>query len=277
MPYPADLPADIASTVRRCLSEDIGKGDLTANLISADAVSKASVICRQTAVLCGTAWFDQVFKQLDEKVEVVWLFADGDLINNKQVVCELTGPTRAILSGERSALNLLQLLSGTATITHEYLQKMGDSKTRLLDTRKTIPGLRTAQKYAVACAGGMNHRMGLYDAILIKENHILAAGSIGKAVKLAKTSGHAVEVEVEKLDELEQAIACAADSVLLDNFSIEDLQQAVKINKGQCKLEVSGGVEIDKLKQIAATGVDYISVGALTKHVRAVDFSMRFV
>ena len=276
MPYPEDLPAEIASTVRRCLSEDIGKGDLTANLISADAVSKASVSCRQTAVLCGTAWFNQVFKQLDEKVEVLWLCADGDVINDAQLVCELTGPTRAILSGERSALNFLQLLSGTATITHEYLQQIKSSKTRLLDTRKTIPGLRTAQKYAVACAGGINHRMGLYDAILIKENHILAAGSISEAVALAKKSGHTVEVEVEDLDELKQAMTAGAGSVLLDNFSIEDLKQAVKINDGQCKLEVSGGVEIDRLKQIAATGVDFISVGALTKHVRAVDFSMRF-
>jgi len=276
MPYPLDLPADISSTVRRCLSEDIGKGDLTANLISADAVSKASVSCRQTAVLCGTAWFDQVFKQLDKKVEVIWLCADGDVISDEQLVCELTGPTRAILSGERSALNLLQLLSGTATITHTYLQQMGNSTTRLLDTRKTIPGLRTAQKYAVACAGGMNHRMGLYDAILIKENHILAAGSISEAVTLAKKSGHTVEVEVEDLDELKKAMTAGADSVLLDNFSIEDLKQAVKINDGQCKLEVSGGVEIDRLKQISATGVDFISVGALTKHVRAVDFSMRF-
>ena len=178
---------------------------------------------------------------------------------------------------DTEALNFLQLLSGTTSLTRQYVEQLGDSKTLLLDTRKTIPGLRTAQKYAVACGGGKNHRMGLYDAILIKENHILAAGSIEEAVTQAKKSGHQVEVEVENIDELKQAMAAGADSALLDNFSLESLQQAVKINAGQCKLEMSGGVEIDTLKRIAATGVDYISVGALTKHVQAVDYSMRFL
>ncbi len=270
-----DLPADIASCVRRALSEDIGKGDLTAELVSAGASARAEVICRQQATLCGTAWFDQVFWQLDESVTVNWLSNDGDLLTPDQMVCQLEGPARALLSGERSALNFLQLLSGTATTTRHYVKQLGESNTRLLDTRKTIPGLRSAQKYAVVCGGGKNHRMGLYDAILIKENHILAAGSIGNAVNKAKKSGHAVEVEIETIDELELAIAAGADSVLLDNFTPDSLQQAVRINAGQIKLEVSGGVEIEDLKAIAAIGVDYISVGALTKHVQAVDFSMR--
>jgi nicotinate-nucleotide pyrophosphorylase (carboxylating) len=275
MHYPKDLPADLASCVRRALSEDIGSGDLTAELIPADASSRAEVICRQDAVLCGTAWFDQVFKQLDESIEVSWLLKDGDPITADQTVCQIQGPTRVILSGERSALNFLQLLSGTATMTRAYVQRLGDSKTCLLDTRKTIPGLRTAQKYAVACGGGKNHRMGLYDAILIKENHILAAGSIEQAVAQAKKSLRRVEVEVENINELRQAIEAGADSILLDNFNLEALQEAVEINAGRSKLEVSGGFEIGSLAAIAATGVDYISVGALTKHVKAVDFSMR--
>ncbi|NKB37831.1 MAG: carboxylating nicotinate-nucleotide diphosphorylase [Gammaproteobacteria bacterium] len=270
-----ELPADLASCVRRALSEDIGKGDLTAALIPTATQARAEVICREEAVLCGTAWFDEVFRQLDEEVRIDWLAADGDQIHPEQVICKLLGPARSLLSGERSALNFLQLLSGTASITRQYVGHMGKSKTRLLDTRKTVPGLRTAQKYAVACAGGYNHRMGLYDAILIKENHILAAGSITLAVQQAKTSGHPTEVEVESIDELQEAINAGADSVLLDNFSPEKLLEAVALNAGKVKLEVSGGIEIDRLKEIAATGVDYISIGALTKHVRAVDFSMR--
>lgn len=275
MHYAKDLPADVATSVKRALSEDIGTGDLTAQLIPAATVSTAEVICRQQAVLCGRAWFDQVFRQLDEGVSVNWLLEDGDTITAGQIVCQLKGSTRAILSGERSALNFLQLLSATATLTHAYVQKLGDTKTRLLDTRKTIPGLRSAQKFAVVCGGGKNHRMGLYDAILIKENHILAAGSIENAVRQAKLSQRAVEVEVENIKELEQAIAAGADSILLDNFDLETMRQAVEINAGRAKLEVSGGVEIDSLSAIAATGVDYISVGALTKHVQAVDFSLR--
>ena len=277
MPSPKDLPADIASCVRRALSEDIGKGDLTAELISAKTIGKAEVICRQQAVLCGTAWFDQVFRQLDDRVTVDWLLGDGDLVAVEQIVCHIKGPARVLLSGERTALNFLQLLSGTATLTRSYVEQLGEGNTRLLDTRKTIPGLRSAQKYAVVCGGGKNHRMGLYDAILIKENHILAAGSIENAITKAKKSGHAVEIEIENIDELKAAIAAGADSVLLDNFSLDNLQQAVDINAGQIKLEVSGGVEMDSLKAIAATGVDFISVGALTKHVQAVDFSMRII
>ena len=269
-----ELPPDLSSSVRRALSEDIGKGDLTAELIPEQNLASASVISREEAVLCGSAWFDEVFKQVDERVQVEWLAADGDSIKPGQVVCQLQGPARAMLSGERTALNFLQLLSGTATLTREYVQHLGETKTRLLDTRKTVPGLRSSQKYAVTCGGGFNHRMGLYDAILIKENHIAAAGSIRAAVSTAKKSAHAIEVEVENLDELQQAIDAGADSVLLDNFSIEDLGKAVELNAGQLKLEVSGGVEKDGLREIAATGVDYISSGALTKHVRAIDFSM---
>ncbi len=270
-----ELPADLASCVRRALSEDIGKGDLTAELIPLANQASAEVICREDAVLCGTAWFDEVFRQLDDAIEVNWLAADGEEIYAGQLICRLSGSARSLLSGERSALNFLQLLSGTASITRQYVEHLGASKTRLLDTRKTVPGLRTAQKYAVACAGGYNHRMGLYDAILIKENHILAAGSITLAVQQAKKSGHPTEVEVESIDELQEAISAGADSVLLDNFSPQKLLEAVALNAGRVKLEVSGGVEIDRLKEIAASGVDYISIGALTKHVRAVDFSMR--
>jgi nicotinate-nucleotide pyrophosphorylase (carboxylating) len=272
-----DLPDDITETVSTALREDIGSGDLTAELIPADASSTAEVICRQEAVLCGTAWFDEVFRQLDKTIEVKWLVEDAGSINADQIVCQIQGSTRTILSGERSALNFLQLLSGTATLTREYVQQLGDSKTRLLDTRKTIPGLRTAQKYAVSCGGGKNHRIGLFDAILIKENHILAAGSIEKAVTQAKLSSTAVEVEVENIEELNQAISAGADSILLDNFDIDDMRKAVQLNDGRALLEVSGGVEIDKLKTIAESGVDYISVGALTKHVHAVDFSMRIL
>ncbi|MBT7952166.1 MAG: carboxylating nicotinate-nucleotide diphosphorylase [Gammaproteobacteria bacterium] len=272
-----DLPDDITETVSAALREDIGSGDLTAELIPADASSRAEVVCRQEAVLCGTAWFDEVFRQLDETVEVKWLVEDSGSINADQIVCQIQGPTRTLLSGERSALNFLQLLSGTATLTRGYVQQLGDSKTRLLDTRKTIPGLRTAQKYAVSCGGGKNHRIGLFDAILIKENHILAAGSIEKAVTQAKLSSTAVEVEVENIEELKQAISAGADSILLDNFNLDSMHKAVQLNNGRALLEVSGGVEIDKLKAIAESGVDYISVGALTKHVHAVDFSMRIL
>lgn len=272
-----DTPADLSSSVRRALSEDIGTGDLTAELIPADTQARAQLVCREQAILCGQDWFDETFRQLDEAVSCQWLARDGDTLQAEQIVCELAGPARSILSGERTALNFLQLLSGTATVTRHYAGLIKDSHTRLLDTRKTIPGLRTAQKYAVLCGGGVNHRMGLYDAILIKENHIQAAGGIGTAVEVAKKSGRRVEVEVENLDELDEAIAAGADSILLDNFSLEDMKQAAKHNAGRAKLEVSGGVEAGQLTAIAGTGVDYVSVGAITKHLRAIDFSMRIV
>jgi nicotinate-nucleotide pyrophosphorylase (carboxylating) len=271
------LQSDISEVVSAALREDIGSGDLTAALIPADASARANVICRQQAILCGLEWFNEVFRQLNETVKVTWLAHDGDSIDAEQTVCQIEGSTRTILSGERSALNFLQLLSGTATITHDYVRLLGNSKTRLLDTRKTIPGLRSAQKYAVSCGGGSNHRMGLFDAILIKENHIIGAGSIEEAVSQAKLSAKPVEVEVENMDELAQAINAGADSVLLDNFNIDSMHEAVQFTEGRAKLEVSGGVEIEKIEAIAATGVDYISVGALTKHVHAVDFSMRIL
>lgn len=270
------LPANISNTVRTALQEDLGSGDRTAMLVPGTIVAKATVITRDNAVLCGTAWFDEVYRQIDPAIAVSWKAQDGDPIAPGTAVCRLQGPARALLSGERTALNFLQLLSGTATMTHEYVSLLSGSSTRLLDTRKTIPGLRSAQKYAVLCGGGHNHRMGLFDAILIKENHILAAGSISAAVAQAKTQGVPIEVEVENLKQLEEAIAAGADTLLLDNFDLAHLREAVALNRGRVRLEVSGSVTKDNLRAIAATGVDFISCGALTKHVRAVDFSMRF-
>jgi nicotinate-nucleotide pyrophosphorylase (carboxylating) len=245
-------------------------------LIPGDVTARAVVITRENAVLCGTAWFDEVYRQLDPAITVTWHAHDGDRITPRMKVCSVQGPARALLSGERTALNFLQLLSGTATVTREYADLLAGGKARLLDTRKTVPGLRSAQKYAVRCGGGYNHRMGLYDAILIKENHICAAGGISAAVARAKSQDVPVEVEVENLAELEEAITAGADTVLLDNFDLAGLREAVAANRSRAKLEVSGGVSLDNLRELAATGVDYISVGALTKHVRAVDFSMRF-
>ncbi len=269
-------PIDIKSVVTITLAEDVGSGDLTAKLIPEDCRSTARIICRQQAVLCGSAWFDEVFNQLDANIKIDWHFEDGQLIQCDDCICELAGSTRSLLTGERSALNFLQMLSGTATTTHEHVQLIKDYASEILDTRKTIPGLRTAQKYAVACGGGRNHRIGLFDAILIKENHIMAAGSITSAVQQAKSDNSQVEVEVENLEELEEAISAGADIVLLDNFSIEMMKEAVKIARDQVKLEASGGVDQSSLIEIAKTGVDFISIGGLTKHVRAVDFSMRF-
>jgi nicotinate-nucleotide pyrophosphorylase (carboxylating) len=237
------------------------------------------VVCRETAVLCGVPWFDEVFRQLDDRVVVTWMAHDGDALAPEQMVCTVEGPARPILSGERTALNFLQTLSGTAYLTSRYARSVRGTHTRLLDTRKTIPGLRSAQKYAVRCGGGHNHRMGLYDAILIKENHIAGAGSIGHAVAEARRA-HAslsVEVEVEDLRQLREALESGADIVMLDNFSELDLPKAVAYAKGRAKLEVSGGFDLKRLARVAKTGVDYISVGALTKHIRAIDFSMRFV
>ena len=270
------LPDNIPETVAIALSEDVGTGDLTANLIAAESRITAQVITREPAILCGTAWFDEVFRQLDKSVQITWSAHDGESIKIDQPICKLSGNAQTILTGERTALNFLQLLSGTATVTHEYAEILKDYKTRILDTRKTIPGLRTAQKYAVLCGGGKNHRMGLYDAILIKENHKLAAGSITAAIKEAKKHDVPIETEVENLAELEEALAAGTDSVLLDNFDLEGLRQAVVINKGRAILEASGGVDKEKLRSIAETGVDFISIGSLTKQVRAIDFSMRF-
>lgn len=271
------LPADIASIVRRALSEDIGSGDLTAELIPADSTGKAVVISREDAILCGCAWFNEVFWQIDASIQINWSFRDGDSIQPDVQICELTGNTRTLLTGERTALNFLQLLSGTATITNRYTVLIEGLKTRLLDTRKTIPGLRSAQKYAVACGGGKNHRMGLYDAVLIKENHIHAAGSIARAVEQAKTLHRFVEIEVEDLAELRQALDAGADTIMLDNFTTDLMRQAVEINNGRSALEASGNITRNTLREIAETGVDYISIGDLTKNVQAIDFSMRIM
>lgn len=272
------LPRDgvIRANVQAALDEDVGSGDLTAALVPADARADATIICREPAVLCGCAWFDAVFAALDGAIQVQWHAQDGDRVQTNQTLCRLQGPARALLTGERTALNLLQTLSGTATAAHRYADALAHSRTRLLDTRKTIPGLREAQKYAVRAGGGHNHRMGLYDGILIKENHIMAAGSIGAAVTKARAgTSVAIEVEVENLDQVDEALIAGADILLLDNFDLDGLREAVARTAGRAKLEASGGVTLDNIEAIASSGVDYISVGAITKHVRAVDLSMR--
>jgi nicotinate-nucleotide pyrophosphorylase (carboxylating) len=276
------LMHEIKQGVSHALAEDLGylplqQGDITASLIPIAQQAIATVITREDCVICGTAWLDEVFAQLSEQVVIQWHVADGDRVKANSVLCEISGPARILLTGERTALNFLQTLSGTATTTAQYVALLGGSKTRLLDTRKTLPGLRLAQKYAVGCGGGKNHRMGLYDAFLIKENHIAAAGSIANAVNTARVNfpGKPVEVEVEDLTELEQALAANADIIMLDNFHIADIVKAVSINKGKAKLEVSGNITADALKALSTTGVDYISSGALTKNVQAIDLSMR--
>jgi nicotinate-nucleotide pyrophosphorylase (carboxylating) len=271
-------PDDISETVRRALAEDVGRGDLTTALIPRTQAAQAQVITREDAVLCGTAWFDETFRQLDRAVVVEWYARDGARVQAGQILCQLSGPARALLTGERSALNFLQLLSGTATVTRRYVDAVAGTRTAILDTRKTVPGLRRAQKYAVCCGGGQNHRMGLYDAILIKENHIAASGSVGAAVAAARAAapaGTVVEVEVEDLAQLREALAAGADRILLDNFSLKRLREAVQETQGRAKLEASGGITLDNVRAVAETGVDYVSIGALTKHVRALDLSMR--
>lgn len=272
------LDEQTLATVRLALEEDIGSGDVSAALIPEDSIWQATVISRETAILCGRAWFDAVFRLIDSKVSINWRAADGAEVNDGQTVCILHGPARALLSGERAALNFLQTLSGTATLSRHYADIVKDLGTRILDTRKTIPGLRRAQKYAVVCGGCHNHRSGLYDAFLIKENHIAAAGSISQAVgKATATNSHLlIEVEVESLPEMQEALNAGVKRLLLDNFSREKLLQAVELNNGRAELEASGGITLNNLRSIAETGVDYISVGALTKDVRAIDLSMRF-
>ena len=272
------LTTDIHSAVARALEEDIGSGDITAELIPHDARVEARVISRQAAILCGCAWFDAVFQQLDPSVEVTWKVGDANPITANQSLCELQGRARSILTGERTALNFLQTLSATATQTRQYVDAVVGTRARILDTRKTLPGLRKAQKYAVTCGGGANHRMGLYDAILIKENHIVSAGSISKAIAHARKlrPGISVEVETENLAELQEALAAGADTIMLDDFELDDMRQAVALTQGRAKLEVSGGVSLTRVREIAETGTDYISIGGLTKSIDAVDLSMRF-
>ncbi|MCF5878163.1 carboxylating nicotinate-nucleotide diphosphorylase [Aeromonas veronii] len=281
---------DVSRAVRAALLEDLGdalttlnqpdaSADITAQLIPADRMASARVITREAGVFCGQPWVDEVFVQLGGEVKVEWKVQDGEVISPNQELFRLHGPARLLLTGERNALNFVQTLSGVATLTARYVAELEETDCRLLDTRKTIPGLRTAQKYAVTCGGGKNHRIGLYDAYLIKENHILACGGIAEAINEARhlNPGKPVEVEVETLAELEQALAAHADIVMLDNFDVTMMREAVAINQGRAKLEVSGNVTLDTLAEFAATGVDFISVGALTKHVRALDLSMRFI
>ncbi|KFN19520.1 carboxylating nicotinate-nucleotide diphosphorylase [Aeromonas bestiarum] len=284
------LQQDIRRAVRAALLEDLGQAlttldqpdasaDITAQLIPADRLASARVITREAGVFCGQPWVDEVFVQLGGEVKVEWLVQDGELLSPNQELFRLHGPARVLLTGERNALNFVQTLSGVATLTARYVAELAGTDCRLLDTRKTLPGLRSAQKYAVTCGGGKNHRIGLFDAYLIKENHILACGGISEAISAARrlNPGKPVEVEVESLAELEQALLAGADIVMLDNFDVPMMRDAVALNQGRAKLEVSGNVTLDTLANYAATGVDFISVGALTKHVRALDLSMRFV
>lgn len=276
------LPDDLPEQVSRALREDLGTGDVTARLIDAATPARARVLCREPAVLCGTAWFDEVYRQLDDQVRIRWHTTDGDAVAAETVVCELAGPARALLTGERTALNFLQLLSGTATVTASYVRAVAGTRCKILDTRKTLPGLRSAQKYAVRCGGGHNHRMGLYDRVLVKENHIAAAGSIAAAVTAARSlaPGLVVEVETEDLAEFAAALAAQCDIILLDEFTLDDMRRAVAGNRAAARpavLEASGGVDLGRIAEIAATGVDCISIGSLTKHVRAIDLSMRLV
>ncbi|HWS02641.1 MAG TPA: carboxylating nicotinate-nucleotide diphosphorylase [Gammaproteobacteria bacterium] len=269
----------IQATVRRTLAEDVGSGDVTAALIPADARGSARVISREAAVLCGCAWFDAVFAELDERIQVHWNLHEGERVEADQMLCTLRGPARALLTGERAALNLLQTLSGTATRAAQFAAAVEGLTVRVLDTRKTLPGLRYEQKYAVRIGGCHNHRIGLYDGILIKENHIAASGSITAAVAAAHAlNTHLpVEIEVENLDQAREALAADADILLLDNFTLELLREAVALNASRAKLEASGGVTLENIRRIAETGVDYISTGALTKDINAIDLSMRFV
>jgi nicotinate-nucleotide pyrophosphorylase (carboxylating) len=277
----APLPADLARQVATALAEDVGAGDLTAALIPPDRQGRATVITREDAVICGFPWVTETFHQIDPRVSLEWKIQEGDTAKADKALFTVNGPARALLTGERTALNFLQLLSATATAARAYSQLLQGTNCKLLDTRKTIPGLRTAQKYAVTVGGGLNHRMGLFDGILIKENHIMAAGSIANAVATAQQSPRKVpiEVEVENLDQLEQAIAARADIAMLDNFSLPLMREAVAMNAGSSKplkLEASGGITHESIREIAETGVDFISAGSITKNVRAVDLSMRF-
>lgn len=281
-PPAADVTADVvaadvvAADVARALAEDIGAGDATADLLE-DLPARAYVIAKETAVIAGRPWFDACFRQLDPGMRIDWRIVEGERVAAGQVLCILAGRSRALVSAERSALNFLQTLSGTATRTHDYVAALAGTRTRVLDTRKTLPGLRIAQKYAVLAGGGSNHRMGLHDAVMLKENHIAAAGSIAAAAARARALHPALPliIEVESLDELAQALQTGCTRILLDDFSAADLRAAVRLAAGRIPLEVSGGVELARLRDIADTGVDFVSVGALTKHVRAVDLSMR--
>ncbi|KFX19568.1 carboxylating nicotinate-nucleotide diphosphorylase [Pectobacterium betavasculorum] len=280
----ARIAQDIPASVQLALREDLGgivdaNQDITALLLPDNETVSARIITREAGIFCGTRWLEEVFSQLGNTTTIVWHVADGETITPNQTLCDITGPAKQLLTGERTALNFLQTLSGVATETSRYVAVLQGTHTRLLDTRKTLPGLRTALKYAVSCGGGDNHRLGLSDAFLIKENHIIAAGSIKNAVEKAQSlrSDVPVEVEVESLDELQQALDAGADIIMLDNFSLDSIREAVGLTQGRALLEISGNVTLDTLRGYAETGVDYISVGALTKHVQALDLSMRFI
>jgi nicotinate-nucleotide pyrophosphorylase (carboxylating) len=276
------LQSAVQANVAAALHEDIGSGDLTAILLPPDSHASATVITRELMVLAGKDWFDQTYRTIDPAVEIKWMCADGDRLQPSSTVCHVRGPARSVVSGERCALNFLQLLSATATSTAAFVAAVAGTNAQILDTRKTIPGLRLAQKYAVLCGGGLNHRVGLYDAILIKENHILACGGIANAVSAARKNHdkRPVEVEVESIDELRQALRARCERILLDNFNHKDLQEAVRINREfghpKADLEASGGISLESIRMVAMSGVDFISVGAITKNVTAIDLSMRF-
>jgi len=277
------LPQEITRAVADTLREDLGGSinpalDITASLIPSDSQSIATIITREHGIFCGQMWAEEVFKQLGGEVNIEWHVQDGDTVEPNQTLCTLSGPSRILLTGERNAMNFIQTLSGCASIVAEYAKQLEGTHTRLLDTRKTIPGLRSALKYAVTCGGGYNHRIGVFDAYLIKENHIIACGGIEQAITTAKqlNPGKPVEIETESLNELQQAIDAGADIIMLDNFTTEMMREAVKINAGRAALENSGNVTLETIREYALTGVDYISVGALTKHLKAMDLSMRF-
>ena len=271
-------PACLPETVKKALREDIGDGDISSFSIDEGSSARASLISREQAVLCGRAWFDEAFRQVDDTMTIEWLAAEGSIIEPDQRLCRIDGPARALLSAERTAMNFLQTLSGTATTTRRFVSLIEGTGCHLLDTRKTIPGLRLAQKYAVRCGGGLNHRIGLFDAFLLKENHLMAAGGIARAVARARAldPNRLLEVEVETMEELRQARDAGVDRILLDNFSLDRLREAVALIDGAIELEASGNITESNIRAMAETGVDYISIGALTKHLRAVDFSLRF-
>lgn len=280
MPLSQQLRVEIQREVACALAEDVGTGDLTAQLIASDAMAQGRVLTRQDAVLCGAAWFEAAFTALDPECTVVWHAKDGERIRSGQVLCDVFAGARALLTAERTALNFLQLLSGTATTVRRFVDAVTGTKARIVDTRKTLPGLRLAQKYAVQSGGGLNHRIGLYDGVLIKENHIIAAGGVRQALKRAQEiapSNVFIEIEVETLQELEEALACGARMILLDNMTVGEMREAVRITAGRAELEASGGVSLDRVREIAEAGVDRISIGSLTKDVQAVDFSLRHI
>ncbi len=273
------LPNEIVRSVTQALEEDVGTGDATAALIGEDSIGHARVVAREAAVVCGVRWFEEVYHQLDPSVSIEWLVIDGQSIQSECILCDIRGPSRALLTGERTALNFLQMLSGVATRTRRFVDAVAGTSAAILDTRKTIPGLRQALKYAVRTGGGRNHRMGLYDGVLIKENHIHAAGDIPQVMERARrlTAALPIQIEVESIMQLEQAVDAGARLILLDNFRLEDLKTAVQVAANRVELEASGGITLENVRAVAETGVDRISIGALTKDLQAIDLSMRFV